>query len=312
MERLARLTPGLRALPLVALAISPVRSHAAPAVDGAAARKTCASKHELAQVLRNAGKLVEAREALVACSQAACQTAVRADCVGWFDQVSDTIPTVVLSAKTGSKDEVNARVAIDAKAASLRPDGKPIELNPGVHVVRFENPPFDPVEQQILLVPGEKNRIVSATFGEPEPAPEAVELKTVAPPPRDSAPPPATHRPIPAMSYVMGGLAVAGAAGFAGFALWGQNQRNSLESTCRPVCVPSKVDEVHTKFIVADVSLGVAAAAAVTASILYFARPAEPLPPVSAAHERARSKPTAQWVFDLPEKGWSIGMRGQF
>jgi hypothetical protein len=290
-----------------------VRSHAAPAVaDAVAARRTCAAKHELAQVLRNAGKLVEAREALVACSQAACQTAVRADCVGWFDQVNDTIPTVVLSAKTGSKDEVNARVAIDARTASLRTDGKPIELNPGVHVVRFENPPFDPIEQQILLVPGEKNRVVSVTFGELESAPETFEAKPAVAPTRDAPTALLTHRPIPTVGYVLGGVAVVGAATFAGLALWGQDQRNSLESSCRPVCAASRVNGVHTKFVAADVSLGVAAAAAVAAGIVYFARPAEPLPSAQVGQKPYRTGPTAHLVLSLPAKGLSIGMGGQF
>jgi hypothetical protein len=295
---------------IASLAILPARSQAAPpSSDGLATRRMCAIRHEQAQVLRSAGKLIEAREALLACSQQLCQTAVRADCVAWFEQVSDTIPSLVVSAKSRGKDEINVRLTVDAKPMALRLDGKPIELNPGVHIVRFDNPPFEPVEQQLLLVPGERNRVVSVTFGELAPEP-----KPAAEPPskreREAATPLVSARPIPATGYVLAGVALMGAAGFAGFALWGFNERNNLESTCQPVCSASQVNETHTKFIIADVSLGVAAAAAVAAGVVYLARPSEMHPMAVPSPGGADKRATL--TINASPNGARVGLGGQF
>jgi hypothetical protein len=254
---------------------------------------------------------LEARDTLLACSNQGCQPAVRADCVAWFEQVSDTIPSVLVSAKSGKKDEVNVHVMVDAKPFTSRLDGKPIELNPGLHIFRFEAPSVDPVEEQILLLPGEKNRLVSVTLGEPEPEPNKAPSPVVRE--RDVGPPGgAAPRPIPFLDYVFGGLTVVGAAGFAGLTVIGTNERRSLESSCRPVCRPSQVDEVHRKFVIADVSLGVAIVSAVAAGVVFLARPIEVRTSAARSAKADTSGLAPALTVDVSQKGMFIGVREDF
>ncbi|MGE3676211.1 MAG: hypothetical protein AB7K71_41460 [Polyangiaceae bacterium] len=41
------------------------------------------------------------------------------------------------------------------------------------------------------------------------------------------------------------------------FGLSGKAQRSDLESSCKPNCTQSQIDEVDQKFLFADVSLGI-------------------------------------------------------
>ncbi|HEY8942913.1 MAG TPA: hypothetical protein VIM73_01570, partial [Polyangiaceae bacterium] len=226
-------------------------------------------------------------------SQQMCHPAIRADCVQWHEEVKTAIPTVVFSARSWEQDLFDVRVFVDGKLVARRLDGRPLELNPGSHKFRFEAPGFAPEERQLLLVPGEKLRAIVVSFDAPEQAQGARPAEQTAPPaevkpdaggadtpaPVEPAPEPeGPSRPVPTLSYVFGAVTLAGVAGFAGLALTGLEDYNSLDSNCRPGCSSSEVDSVRTKFILADISLGVAVASAVTATILYINRPWVGLP----------------------------------
>jgi hypothetical protein len=259
-------------------------------------KRDCAASYESAQLLRESGHLLEALDALVICSQQTCHPAVRSDCVQWFQEVKQAVPSVVVSARSAEQDLLDVRVFVDGRLVAKRLDGRPLDLNPGSHSFRFETPGFSAEERQMLLVPGEKLRPIVVTFGRrageaAPPPPQRVE--SAAPPAGENiAVPPASggaeeptprpepsmdpSRPIPVLSYVFGAVALAGVAGFAGFGLSGLEEYNSLESSCRPACDSSKVDAVRTKLVLADISLGVAIGSAVAATILYLGRPTTP------------------------------------
>ncbi len=57
----------------------------AMAADGVGAE--CARSAEKAQTLRDAAKLVEAREQLLVCARDVCPRAVTSDCLGWIHDV---------------------------------------------------------------------------------------------------------------------------------------------------------------------------------------------------------------------------------
>ena len=78
-------------------------------------------------------------------------------------------------------------------------------------------------------------------------------------------------------SYVLGGVSAAAAASFAYFAISGLSQLNQLEQ-CKPNCSRSDVRDVRTKYLLADVSLGVSAVALAAAG--YFLWRASPEQPV--------------------------------
>jgi len=85
-----------------------------------------------------------------------------------------------------------------------------------------------------------------------------------------ATPPPAPRSRVP--SYVLGGVGAAAAASFAYFAISGHSAFNQLEQ-CKPNCRRSDVRDVRTKYLLADVSLGVSVVALATAGYFLF-RPA--------------------------------------
>jgi hypothetical protein len=247
----------------------------------------CLQKHEAAQLARRDGKLRAAHTALLACSHAACPGAIRSDCVDWLTEVERDIPSVVLSARSPKGDELGARVTMDGEVLATRLDGRPVEIDPGEHVFRFEVPPYPPVEQRIVVRTGEKNRELLVTVGD-----------TTAPPPVKEPP-----RPIPAAFWALGGVTIAGLAVFAGLGGSGLALKSSLQASCAPFCTDAQLQPLRTRFLAADISLGVGAAAAVAAIIVVAVRPARPpasqaLPsaPRSYAGLALSVRPTARGV----------------
>jgi len=218
------------------------------------AKKECLTQHEQSQVLKQASKLKAARESLLTCSRDVCPSFIRADCVEWLGQLDRSIPSVVPTAKVNKRDETNVRVTVDGQLAATRLDGKPIELDPGVHTFKFELAPWPAVEQQILVAEGEKNRTVAVQFGKSDDDKEA-EIPT--------------YRPFPTIDYVLGGAAVVGIGTFAAFGSIGMSGRKDLQNTCQPFCSSSDVSsKVKSKFLIADIGLGVAVATTVLGVIL--------------------------------------------
>jgi hypothetical protein len=111
----------------------------------------------------------------------------------------------------------------------------------------------------------------------PPPAPVA----TGTPPPA-----PEPSRPVPTMTYVLGGVGLLALGGATGFALNGVNIRNDLDRQgCakRGDCDQSDVDRARTRLLIADV-LGVAGALAVAGAIVFYVtRPDAPARPGSVA-----------------------------
>jgi hypothetical protein len=264
-------------------------------------------------VLRNGGRLLESLSALRVCSQQSCQPALREDCVQWFEEVKRSVPSVVVRARSGDIDQLDVRVSIDGRLASSRLDGQPIELDPGSHLFRFECPGFEPIEREVLVTPGEKLRTIPIEFAGPSEGSEASEPASPRSTPVEGAR--TASKPHPSVSplaYVAAGTALLGAAGFAGFGLWGLDQRSSLESSCKPSCRASEVNGVRTKFLVADVSLGVSIAAAVTAGIIFFSKTSAPTQPEGRkAHAKRLAPQLAATMAGAPGGGW-LGLAGAF
>jgi hypothetical protein len=258
-------------------------------------KKACLARHEQAQVLRRNNRLTEARTALLACAQDSCPGGVRADCVEWLGTVNNAIPSVVVTAKVRDKDESNVRLVIDDEVASTHLDGIAIELNPGNHAFRLEVVGQEPVEQQVLLVEGQKNRVVAVRFGRGEPETSV------------SARPVDLYRPVPTLDYVLAGVAIAGVGSFAAFGAWGMSDRSSLQNSCAPVCAPSQLSSVRSKFLVADISLGAAVLATVAGAFVFFTRPGYERPVVGG---RSSSSARAELMVVPTRSGAFLGVEG--
>lgn len=179
-------------------------------------KQRCASAYEETQVLRKQGKLLDARERAVACSQAVCSAYVVRECTQFARDIEQSLPTVVfvVTDEKGA-DTTAARVMLDSKPVGLLLDGKAVELDPGEHSFHFELGARS-IEQKAVVREGERNRIVRVSFApsaavQPVPPPSPVGAPTAPPP----APPAATDVSsaapkggVPTWAWVAGGAGV--------------------------------------------------------------------------------------------------------
>src|SRR6185437_6495341 len=95
--------------------------------------------------------------------------------------VNQLIPSVVLGVQDEQgHDLFDVSVTFDGEPLATHLDGRPIDLDPGQHVFRFEAPGRTPVEQRVLLREGEKARQIVVTLAS---------ASASAPPPVSSEPP---------------------------------------------------------------------------------------------------------------------------
>lgn len=263
---------GLRGLlfvaaPLVAISGAARTAAAAGAGDD---RQICVSASEKGQQLRSAGKLVEAREQLNLCGRLECPKLIQQDCTQWMSEVLASLPSIVPGAKDRrGHDVIDARLSIDGKLATETLDGKPIVLDPGVHSFVFEakgSGAGPAVKEQLVIKPGEKNRIVSVTIstGDDVAAGSGRDLGT------GERPAEASRSSPPVAAYVVGGLGVValGVAGVMG--LLANSDAHDLRSTCAPGCRQSDVDAIQTRYTIGGVTAGVGGALLITGVVLFI------------------------------------------
>jgi hypothetical protein len=253
---------------LVVLATTPaVAAPTAKTHDASAMAKACVAAHEEGQSLRAQKKLRAARERFVECAKSECPVVLRKECGEQIEQIESISPSLVFEARDedGNAD-ASVKVSLDGTIVAERLTGGSVEVEPGEHTVRFERGDGKVIEQKMLVTEGEKNRKVVAEYA-----------SLVPKPPADDHPPPVEERKIPLGSYVAGGVAVVALGSFAIFALTGKSNEDDLAGTCSPNCGTDEVGSVNRSYLVADVSLGVAAVATIVAVVL--ALPALGSPP---------------------------------
>jgi hypothetical protein len=174
----------------------------------AEANQECEAAYEQTQVLRDIGKLVEARKRALVCVSSACAAVVVKECAQWLSEMDQRLPTVVFAAQdaTGA-DTLRVRVSLDGEPIPEALDGRSVALDPGPHKLRFEMVGVDPVDQNVIIRQGEKNRRIAVSF------------KT-----RDTSSPP-SH--VPAWAWATGAAGIAFTGAGVGFLIW------STKTTCR-------------------------------------------------------------------------------
>jgi hypothetical protein len=186
------------------------------AVAGDLSKEQCVDAHSRGQDAKEQGKLSLARKLFLTCAQSACPAAVQGDCARFADDLTNLQPTIVLVARDGNGNDLpNTTVYIDGALIATNLDGKPLDIDPGNHSVRFTNGTKDEVVT-VVIGSGEKGRTVQARFGSATPAtPDAPtmgnESATRLPPPQ---PRERTVHPSGslAMTITGGALALSGAA----------------------------------------------------------------------------------------------------
>jgi hypothetical protein len=276
----ARSARGVRASAIAAVALagsiagraradSPPATSPLPTPDDKAA---CVAATDQAQTLRDDGKYKAARAAMLTCARDVCPAIVRRDCEKWLGELDAAQPTLVLGARDPSgNDFPGTRVLIDGAPLVEHLDGKPVPVDPGEHVLRYEAAGAAPVEQRVVVRVSEKNRTLTAILM-PQSSPPA----PVAAPPAEKPDRNAWYAAVPMATWVLAGVAVVAAGSFAGFGLSGQADVSNMRATCAPNCTEGQVDSARTKLIVADASLGVGVVSLAAAAWFFFRRDREP------------------------------------
>lgn len=247
--------PGIFAV--VAAAATLLASESARADE----REQCASAADQAQQLRDDGKYRRARAQLLVCARDLCPIPIKRDCLEWLSQLESIAPTVVLSAKEGTRDLSDVKVSVDGVVVTEKLDGKPIQMDLGKHTLKFEYA-GQTKEEDFIIGAGQKNRSVGVTFG---PAAGTAAPARLAPPSGETG-----GSIVPAL--VVGGVGVVALGSFAIFGLGGKSDVADLQA-CKGHCAETDVDKARTKLIIADISLAVGVVALGVATYMFVTRP---------------------------------------
>jgi hypothetical protein len=274
---------------LAAAAIAPTCWAQATPTAGAEGgdAEACFGAAERAQPLLRQKRFREARAVLEICARDVCPRAAKTDCRQWLAEATDAQPSILIVAhEIRDRNEVHdlhgVRATVDETFVVDDADASPLTIDPGRHRIKLERPDAPPVEQNIEIHEGDRNRLVDFYWrGAATPAAGA------------------PTRPIPASVYAtlaIGGAAAAFGAVFEGVGL---SKRGAL-GACEPSCAPGAVDAARTWTAVGDVSLGVAALFGVSTAILYLVRPTVE-PPAGA--------PESSWLLEPVHGGVVGGLR---
>jgi hypothetical protein len=150
--------------------------------------------------------------------------------------------------------------------------GTSIPVDPGPHKFTFTPAGGTPVTVDAVIAEGDKRRAIAMQ------APGKTSSATQSPSStldRDLGTTPATERPVPILTWVLGGVGIVSLGGFGFFALRGSSTRSDLDS-CKPFCAQDDIDSSRQNFVIGDVFLGVSIVALAGAVILYATRPERP------------------------------------
>jgi hypothetical protein len=240
---------------LIALVVLGARIRPAVAADDSEA---CIVPYEAGQIARQEGHLQHAREVLLECARAACPPPIRKDCNQWVEEVNQAMPSVIIDARDSKgADVAGLRFSVDGKLVVGGVDGKPVDIDPGVHQLRFEAPGWPPIDKRIVIRQGEKERRIVVHIGEPPVHPESP-----------------AERPIPLTAYVLGGVGAAALGVSAYFGIRGLGERSDLnDMNCKPHCAQGDVDQVMTHLRLADAFLAMGVVSFGVATYLVVHRP---------------------------------------
>jgi hypothetical protein len=264
---------------LLALALSALASRAAAESDVAA----CVADHKRVQTARESGHYLESREAAARCAQASCPQLIREDCAGWYVDVADSTPSIVLDVRDREGRDVSApEVTLDEHKLDVH--DRAIALDPGSHELRVEAAGFAPHVERILLRQGERNRRVAITLV----------------PSQQPARQPAAERAFSPAVIALGTLGVVGLSTFAALGISGRIQHSRLDDQhCEPDCTRRDVDAVNRMYVAADVAAAIGGTAAIAATVLYVL-------------DRRRERRLAQRSLSVGLHPLGLSVRGAF
>jgi hypothetical protein len=230
----------------LALALSARAVAADPPPD----KQQCTDAYVQGQILRQASKLVAARQQFYVCSNVACPSVVGHDCRKWRDELDSAIPSVVFDVKDARGEQAfDAKVELDGAPLAGGLDGRAVAVDPGKHVFTFHLGSEPPLRREVTVLEGAKAQRVEASFVRGEAAGAAAQAQAPA------ATSGRSSRPVPAIAWVLGAIGIGGVGGFAYFGLTANARESDLRATCAPFCAESQREHVRALQIGADMSL---------------------------------------------------------
>ena len=222
----------------------------------------CIAASTEGQTFRKEGKLLAARDRILLCARDVCPAIVRSHCAKWLTEVEDRIPSIVVHAQTAEgADLLDAELTIDGRPSKL--DGRPVSLDPGTHALRVSMPDGQRQDAQLLLVEGERARLVAIRF--PPRAPVQVGPGGGEVPPRAN-----TSHGIPPGAWIVGGAGVLALGGATYFFVTAGSDLDTLNRTCSPHCSDAQAQPGRIDALLGDVFLA-GGIAAVGGAVLWAA-----------------------------------------
>lgn len=229
------------------------------------ASRMCAEAASAGQVLRDEGKLVDARAKFVTCAQPTCPKLIQKDCAQWQTEVDGRLPTIVLAAKdSAGRDVKRVTVTMDGKPLATGIDGRSVAVDPGAHKFRFEAEGFEATETEAVVREGERARAIQGTLKLP---PGSEPLPPVVKPPEE----PDAKGPGP-LPWILGGIGIVGLGAGTAFYFMGKSELDDLYAGCNNTpqkCSDADKAPVETKRTLEIVSYAVGGAALAGAIILF-------------------------------------------
>jgi hypothetical protein len=229
MSRFGRL-----ALPQVAVAAGLLlQAGTARATDPTTA--DCLNANNNSVQLRNDGKLRAARAQLLICATQSCPADVRKECIRRVDEVNAQIPTVTFEPKDAAGRDLSAvKVTMDGEPLTDRLEGTALSIDPGVHTFVFETEGQVPVQKQLVLREGIKDRREEVAFGTQRPTVAVRSSRTspVVPPTPPPAPEGSGLGTQKIAALVAGGVGVVGLGVGGAFGLVAMSSKNDAQGVC--------------------------------------------------------------------------------
>jgi hypothetical protein len=128
----------------------------------------CLNANEKAISLRNDHKLRAARAELLVCAAASCPADIRTECTRKVEEVNASMPTIVFEVEDESQNHLSAvKLTMDGELLAERLEGTALSIDPGVHVFRFEKEGQRPLDKELVIFEGAKDRRERIVIGGP-------------------------------------------------------------------------------------------------------------------------------------------------
>jgi hypothetical protein len=281
----------------------------AQAKSGAA--RGCSSALEQVAVLDQAGHLLEAKAAALACSKTSCAALIGQQCRAKYALLEAEIPSVVPVAQDeAGQPLVDVEVRMVGQVLCTQIDGSGHDLDPGLHEFPFSAPGRAARTEKILIAQGQRNhQIVVILAAAPAATPpvagaalatatnEPAQAAAVAQPRSSSDAPAAPSEPKTSVwPYVVGGTGLAALGASIAFVTWGHQDLERLDG-CAPDCAQDSLDHVQNLYLAADISLAVGVGALGVATWMFISGSGKSAEPSEHAAARWDIAPTRGGAF---------------